>query len=371
MFNFDKIQTDNLATISIEYLYSGLVLQDDIYNYNGTLLLIARGNTLTDTLIAQLKKFNSSQQNIKVSQRLHKKLMESNAPQKIKQAVLEKQVGYTEVKDQTKSLLKIAEITSHIPYEQVCDISELMIERLNITEPAMLFQCINGTNEVDEYLYRHSVNVSMINGLMGKWLSLNSEDISNLVIAGLVHDLGKTRVPSEILNSPNKLSDEEFEIIKKHSVFSHEMLKANSRFSRIICDAARHHHEKMNGSGYPDGLAADEISIYARITSISDVYDAMVSKRAYKNAHSPFAVLNQLKEEQFWGLDIQLVNLFTERMPRELLGKSILMSNGMAGIVRHVYDNKIEYPSVEMNGDIVTTNKDLYCISMIIDDMQV
>jgi HD-GYP domain-containing protein (c-di-GMP phosphodiesterase class II) len=204
---------------------------------------------------------------------------------------------------------------------------------------------------------------------MGKWLSLSADDISNLVIAGLVHDLGKTRVPPEILNSPNRLSDEEFAKIKKHSEFSYEMLSGNSHFNDIVRDAARHHHEKMNGSGYPDGLKADEISIYARITSISDVYDAMVSKRCYKDPHSPFAVLNQLKEEQFWGLDIQLVNMFAEQMPRELLGKSVLMSNGMAAVIKHVHDNNIEYPVVEMNGEIVNTNKDLYCVSMIIDDM--
>jgi HD-GYP domain-containing protein (c-di-GMP phosphodiesterase class II) len=125
----------------------------------------------------------------------------------------------------------------------------------------------------------------------------------------------------------------------------------------------------MNGSGYPSGLAADEIPIFARITSVSDVYDAMVSKRCYKEAHSPFAVLNQLKEEQFWGLDIKIVNLFVEQMPRELLGKSILLSNGMAGIIRHVNDKNIEYPVVEINGEIVNTNKDLHCISMLIDEV--
>ncbi|MCL2100044.1 MAG: HD-GYP domain-containing protein [Oscillospiraceae bacterium] len=361
------VNQNNLTTISIEYLYAGLVLQDDIYNYSGTLLLIPNGNTLTDNLIEQLKKFNNLEKNIKVSPRMYNTLLEYGAPQRARQADIEEKAGYTEAKNQTKDMLKIVEITNTVPYQQVYDIGELMQERLKITDPAVLFQCINGTNEVDEYLYRHSVDVSIINGLMGKWLDLNEDDMGSLVILGLVHDVGKTLIPPEILNKPGKLTDEEFEVIKRHSLYSHEILLNNGSFNDKVCEAARHHHEKMNGSGYPDHLAAEDISLYSRITSISDVYDAMVSKRVYKNAQSPFAVLKQMKEEQFWGLDIRLVNMFTEYMPRELLGKQVLMSNGVSGIVKHINDKNIEYPVVEVDGVVVATNKDLYCVSMLID----
>jgi HD-GYP domain-containing protein (c-di-GMP phosphodiesterase class II) len=211
------------------------------------------------------------------------------------------------------------------------------------------------------------VNVAIINGLMGKWLKMEEKEISNLVILGLIHDVGKTQISEEIINSPDTLTDEQLEIMKKHTQVSHDILKNNSNFTEEIRYAALHHHERMNGTGYPNALRMDDIPIYSRITAVSDVYDAMISLRSYKTAQSPFLVLKQLKEEQFWGLDIKLVNVFTEQMPKELVGKSVMMSNGMTGIVRHINDRIIEYPIVEIGGDIVTTNKDLYCVSMIID----
>jgi HD-GYP domain-containing protein (c-di-GMP phosphodiesterase class II) len=360
---------NDLASISIEYLYDGLSLPDDIYNYNGTTLLVKKGSVLNETLIKQLKRFNNSEKNIKVSAKMHFELLNRGTPQKYKQQFLEEQVGYTEITNSTRNMIKITEITNQIPYKQVRDIGELLLDRLAVTEPALLVQCINGTNEIDEYLYRHSVNVAIINGLMGKWLQLGEEDINELVILGILHDIGKTRVPQDILNSAKTLSPQEFEIIKKHSEFSDELIKRNKGFHEHISAAARAHHEKMNGTGYPDGLVADDIPLFARITAISDIYDAMVSRRSYKEAQSPFTVLMQMKNEQFSGLDIRLVNLFCEEMPRELVGKSVLMSNGMTGVVRFVNDRNIEYPIVEINGDIILTNRDLYCVSMIIDEV--
>ena len=365
MFGTSYHRPGTLLTISIEYLYAGLVLQDDVYNYTGNLLLIARGNTLTDNLIGQLKRFNNSKMEIQVSQRLYNTLMETSAPQRARQARLEESIGYADVKNQTRNMLKIAEITSHVPYEQVRDIGELVRERLEITEPGLLFQCINGRNEADEYLYRHSVNVAMINGLMGKWLGMGEEDISSLVILGLLHDVGKTQIPEELMG--DELTGEQIEAVKKHTRASYEILKNNNKFSDEICRAALYHHERMNGSGYPEALAVDDIPLYARITAVSDVYDSAISKNSHKSAQSPFLVLKQMKEEQFWGLDIRLVNVFTEYMPKELIGKQVMMSDGRAGVVRHINDMSIEYPIVEIGGEIVSTNSDLYCVSMIID----
>lgn len=361
-------EQNKLETISLEYLYPGLVVQDDIYNYSGKLLLIAHGITLTESMIEKLKHFNDSQNNVKVSPKLHQELINRGVPQKFKQPALEEKIGYTEIKEHTKSLITISQITNQIPYKQVCDIVGLAMERLKITDPAILFQCINGSNEIDEYLFRHSTNVAIINGLMGKWLNLNGTEVEDLVMLGLVHDIGKTRVPADILNAPRSLSEQEFEIVKKHSAYSYEMLNQNQNFNDTIKKSALCHHEKMNGSGYPNGLAADEIPLYARITAISDIYDAMVSSRCYKPAQSPFKVLLQMEHEQFSGLDIRLVNLFDKYMPKELIGKSVLMSNGAAGVVRYINEMNIEYPIVDINGEIIATNKNLYCVSMIIDE---
>jgi HD-GYP domain-containing protein (c-di-GMP phosphodiesterase class II) len=280
---------------------------------------------------------------------------------------MENQLGYTKAAEAAKSIITISQVTGQVPYEQVCDIRNLVFERIKLTDPALLFQCINGNNEIDEYLFRHSTNVAIINGLMGKWLGFPIVETEDLVMLGLVHDIGKMRVPPEILNSPGKLTEAEFEVIKKHAVYSYDMLNENKSFSEKIKKAALSHHEKMNGSGYPEHLTANQIPIYAKITSISDIYDAMVSQRCYKSAVSPFRVLQQLATEQFSELDTKLVKLFINQMPNELVGKQVFMSNGSVGVVKLINETNLEYPVVEIAGEIILTNKDLYCLSMMIE----
>ena len=98
-----------------------------------------------------------------------------------------------------------------------------------------------------------------MNALMGKWLGLPEDDVRTLVLAGLLHDVGKTKIPEEIINSPRRLTSAEYNIVKLHPVFSYEML--GSQFGETVRDIARHHHEKLTGDGYPDGLKGDEISL--------------------------------------------------------------------------------------------------------------
>jgi HD-GYP domain-containing protein (c-di-GMP phosphodiesterase class II) len=356
-----------LETISLDYLYAGLVAQDDIYNHDGTLLLVAKGITLTASTLQRLKRFNNSQQNIKVSSKVRKELINRGLSQHQKQQNLEDEAGYSELKGETESLMSVVQITSSVPFDQAQEAGNSVLEHIEVTEPVVLFQLIGNNIEVDEYLCRHSTNVAIINGLMGKWLGLSDEEIEELVLVGLVHDVGKTKIPPDILNAYQTLSSSEFELIKKHPIYSYEMLSSSGKFSENVRKSARHHHEKMNGTGYPDGLVSDAIPFFSRITAVSEAYDEKISERIYKTAQSPFKVLVQMQEDQFSGLDIKLVKLFIENMPKELVGRTVLLSDGSAGTVKHISETNLEYPLVEVNGEIIVTNKDLYCVSMMID----
>ena len=363
----DDFSKGGYAAISVEYLYPGLLLQGDIYDSDQKVLLVAKGVILSYNMIEQLKRLLKADQTIRVSAEFKDKLIAGNALQKAKQKKLEHSIGYTEVLESTESLIKATEEIRQVPHQQVREIGEMAMEKIDNTDPALIFQCINAYNEVDEYLYRHSANVGILNGLMAKWMGLSQGDTENLVTLGIVHDVGKTRVPPEVLNKPGKLTQEEFEIIKEHTLHSYEILQQSPNISPLVCDAARYHHEKMNGAGYPEGLRADDIPLYARITALSDIYDAMVSERCYKEAVSPFVVLTQMKAEKYWGLDIRLMNIFTEYMPRELASQTVLMSDGRTGIVKYVNDNNIEFPFVEVDGELIVTNKDFYCVSMLME----
>jgi HD-GYP domain-containing protein (c-di-GMP phosphodiesterase class II) len=362
-------QEKPLETMSFDYLYEGLVTQDDIYNHSGKLLLVAKGIMLNDVMLKRLKKFNDLQQNIKVSPKLRGELVNRGLPQKLKQRDFENKTGYTSVKNEAGSLLTVAQITNSVPYEQAHEVGSSVLGRIDTTDPAVIIQWINAHNEIDEYLTRHSANVAFLNGLMGKWLHLDEKEVEELVLLGLLHDIGKTRIPPNILNSPQSLTDAEFAVVKKHPLYSYEMLSRSGRFPETISKGVRHHHENMDGSGYPDGLRGDGIPLYSRVLAINNTYDAMVSERTYKHAESPFKVLLHLRIGQFSGLDHELVKLFEQHIPGELIGKPVLMSDGSAGIVRFINERDIEYPIVEIDGKIVTTTPDLYCVSMIIDEI--
>lgn len=109
------------------------------------------------------------------------------------------------------------------------------------------------------------------------------------------------------------------------------------------------------------------MSLYARITSISDIYDAMVSKRAYKAASNPFKIISQFANKKFSELDMKLVKVFTDNMPLQLIDKSVLLSDGSIGTVKHIILHDLEFPIVEVNGKIRKTDENFYCVRMILD----
>ena len=136
----------------------------------------------------------------------------------------------------------------------------------------------------DEYTYLHSVAVCALMINLGRQLKLDEAVIRDVGVAGLLHDVGKVAMPNRVLNKPAKLSDSEFAIMKKHPRAGWEVLRDRGDVPEIALEVCLHHHERMDGTGYPDGLKGEEISLYARMGAVCDVYDAVTSNRPYKEA---------------------------------------------------------------------------------------
>jgi len=162
----------------------------------------------------------------------------------------------------------------------------------------------------DYYTYTHSVNVVVYSLGLGRRLGLSGQDLKNLGYGAALHDIGKSKIPSEIINKPGKLTDEEFDIIRKHPPLGEEHLKNLGEMNRDILDAVNHHHEKMDGSGYPHKLHGDKVPLFARIVAIADVFDALNSKRSYKEAMSSFETLQFMKLNMSDHIDLKLLNKF-------------------------------------------------------------
>jgi HD-GYP domain-containing protein (c-di-GMP phosphodiesterase class II) len=241
------------------------------------------------------------------------------------------------------------------------DVSDELSNRLKSANASTIVSLINALAPVDEYVQRHCVNTGLLNGLIGRWLGLDAEAVDRLVLIGLLHDCGKALMPPSVLNAPRKLSGVEYQVIKNHPIRSYELL---ADFPDIVRQSARSHHENVDGTGYPDRLMGNDILLEARITAISDIYDAMVSKRAYKTPRSPFSVMAYLLGLAGSVLDAGLVDIFISHMPHELIGKQVMLSDETIGIVRSIDAGEIEYPTVEIEGRRVKTSPDLFCTSM-------
>ena len=150
----------------------------------------------------------------------------------------------------------------------------------------------------DDYTYMHSVAVCALMVALARQLNLNTEAVRQAGLAGLVHDIGKMMMPIDVLNKPGKLTNEEFDIIKGHPEAGHKLLMEGENINQIALDVCLHHHEKTNGSGYPKGLKDEEISLYAKMGAVCDVYDAITSNRPYKNGWEPSESLRKMAE---WG----------------------------------------------------------------------
>ncbi|MEF9951377.1 MAG: HD-GYP domain-containing protein [Clostridium sp.] len=185
----------------------------------------------------------------------------------------------------------------------------------------------------DNYTYIHSLNVAMLSIFFGTKLGKDKERLSELGVAGMLHDIGKTKIPIEILNKSGKLSDEEFEIMKMHPIYGYEI----TRYSDDITENARcailYHHEKLDGSGYPHKLSGEEIDSISKIVCISDVYDAVASDRVYRKAFSPSDSYEYILAGCGSLFDHKLVSIFKDNFSIYPIGTKVKLSTGDVGTI--------------------------------------
>jgi len=184
----------------------------------------------------------------------------------------------------------------------------------------------------DEYTYMHSVAVCALMVALARQTGLDEEATRMAGLAGLLHDLGKAAIPLDILNKPGKLSDAEFAVIRGHPAAGHAMLQ-RSGLPAPVLDACLHHHEKMDGTGYPDRLQGDQISLIARMTAICDVYDAITSDRPYKRGWDPAESLRRMADWTNDHFDARLFQAFVKSIGIYPVGSLVRLTSGRLGVV--------------------------------------
>ena len=191
----------------------------------------------------------------------------------------------------------------------------------------------------DNYTYNHSINVASYAATLGMILGYNEEKVRNLALAGMLHDIGKTRIATNIINKSGVLTSEERKEIEAHPCLGYDLVKDSTSVSATVKVAIRHHHENEDGSGYPDKLTGDRIHEFAKIIHVCDVYDAMVSKRVYHDAMNPADVIEYLMGGCGTLFDAHIVNLFIKNLFPYPIGMLVWGSDDCRYIVAE--NNKI------------------------------
>ncbi|MBP2637122.1 MAG: hypothetical protein H6Q72_3029 [Firmicutes bacterium] len=274
---------------------------------------------------------------------------------------------YNETLDVISSTFKKARRFKEVPLaecsELVGNYVELMIDIESVLDNLYRIRTHH------EYTFTHSLHVAILTGLLGKWMGFTGSNLKNLILAGLLHDIGKALIPQRILDKPGPLTTAEMDIIKLHSTQGYNLLGNCIEIPEEVKLGVLQHHEREDGSGYPFGLKGKDISIYAKFVAIADVYDAMTTDRVYRAKHPPITTIHTMLTHMHTKLDSIICLTFSAKLQKFLLGSRVLLNNGLQGTVVQMPNIATARPVVRLDSGVLVDldNDEKIIITEILD----
>ncbi len=352
-----------MKKLKVKDLRPGMVTAEDIYAIDGQLVL-AKKVIITENNIAKLDSFGIY--SIKIEDQLVS--AENSIPDstpsyservKSKPEFIKFQKNFNSHVDSLKTgLNQIVESNSNFDAENL--VSQTLTLMDDVGNSVNLMDMLVNMRDYDDSTYAHCVNAAMIANIFAGWLELSKEDRVIATTCGLFHDIGKIKIPEHILKKPGALTKAEFEAVKKHPLNGYNILE-RTNLNEEVKNAALMHHEKCDGSGYPYGFARDKISFFAKMITIVDIYDAMTSKRIYRDPICPFDVIEEFEKEGFDKYDTDMILTFLRSVSNSFIGFRVRLTNGMEGEIVFINPANLSKPTIKCGDKFIdlSAHKDI------------
>ena len=354
-----------MIRIKTSQLKPGMILAGDVYNYQDQLILPS-GAVLSEKAIAKLTAYSI------YFVRIEEPQVEEPAPASTP-VVEPKKESYAERVRQSEEFKQYKEAFEHnveILEDLITDVvaegateeavDAVLNNAIQILEDKQtdsnVFDMLHNMREYDDITFAHSLNVALICNVLAKWLGMSEKDQKLAFTCGILHDIGKLKIPEEVVHKQGKLTDREFELIKTHPIEGYNILK-NFGIDSNIKKAALMHHERYDGTGYPIGMKGDDINKFARICAIADVYEATTAARKYRGASSPFHVVEIFEKEGLQKFDTHMIMTFLEKIVDNYMLNRVRLSDGREGEIVFINKNALSRPVVKCGNDFVDLSK--------------
>ncbi|MBY0124218.1 HD-GYP domain-containing protein [Bacillus sp. S/N-304-OC-R1] len=316
-----------MRLVATSYVEAGAVLAKAIYNEKGQILVNA-GITLKEKMIERLQELGISYIFIKEEGTEDIEYNETISDSTRREAI-------QTISSTFEQIQKDPKLTSSFVVEKASKRFSDIIRHLltEIREKQDLLNLLSDAFTHDNYIFMHSLNVTLYSLAIGMQLKLTPKELETLGLGAIFHDIGKLKVPLDVLLKPDKLTDSEYEDIKKHTEEGFEILRKVHSIPLLVAHCAYQHHERMNGSGYPRGIAGSDIHYFGKIIAVADVFDAITSNRVYRKAMLPSEGLEILYSGSGTLFDQKVIEAFRLAVAIYPVGLSVVLNDGRRGIV--------------------------------------
>ncbi|MBQ3791287.1 MAG: HD-GYP domain-containing protein [Lachnospiraceae bacterium] len=349
-------------------LVPGMILADDVYSYDRSVMILPKGSVLNDKSITRLAFYTILHVLIEDEQvGLVEQAKEPSYAERLRSTpeFQKFQHDFEEETDQFKD-----QINDVVRHNKPLDVERMMTPVYDLMNqssgPASVFDMLHSLRNYDDATYVHCINVSLIASCLAKWMRMSEEDVQIAAQSGLLHDIGKLLIPGEIITKPSKLTADEYHIVQTHSRQGYEIIKSlpindHIKFATLM------HHERCDGSGYPLGLQADQIDLFAKIVAIADVYDATTSARVYRGPQCPFVAIGLFENEGLQKYDTKAIMTFLSNVVNTYLLNRVRLNNGIEGEIVFINPDHLARPTIRTGNSYIdlAQNPDMYIETII------